>query len=244
MLMREREDEKGGHLSIRSCCASQSNNHPENAIYCKIKKINIIDNKSVKVIVMILSDEIRNRWSIVLKLTSSDLTRNFDYFSSNDISNAIITTVIATSIYHCRHGVSAECPHSFLPHTRCSDDKKGTRLISFCWHRPHPRRLKRRGTAKKKLFDILRASSILHVSLSTKGISKMLIVRTSSAMRPFVKYLAAASRGSQSPILHHAIFLLTNNAVLYADVWRLEFIIVPQADSYSKCHVQNWKFRF
>ena len=66
--------------------------------------------------------------------------------------------------HHRRHGVSAGCPHSFLPRTRCSDDEKGARLISFRRHRPYSRRPERRGIAKKKLFDILRAFSapILH----------------------------------------------------------------------------------
>jgi len=59
-------------------------------------------------------------------------------------------------------------PHSFLPRTRCSDDEKGARLISFRWYCPYSRRPERRDTAKKKLFDVLRVFSapILHYVLA------------------------------------------------------------------------------
>lgn len=110
---------------------------------------------------------------------------------------------------HRRHGVSAGCPHSFLPRTRCSDDEKGARLISFRRHRPYSRRPERRGTAKKKLFDVLRAFSapiFHHVPAPfqcqpLKGdLENLLVV----AVQPFVKRVSRRVqhlRGSQRRLL-------------------------------------------
>lgn len=83
-------------------------------------------------------------------------------------------------------GLALDVHTRFLPRTRCSDDEKGARLISFRRHRPYSRRPERRGTAKKKLFDVLRAFSapiLHHVPAPQRDLENLLVV----AAQPFVK---------------------------------------------------------
>lgn len=86
---------------------------------------------------MALNDELQRIDSAALKTAASVNGRAGRSLSAPRSLRPATSSSQHHHQHHRRHGVSAGCPHSFLPRTRCSDDEKGARLISFCRHRPY-----------------------------------------------------------------------------------------------------------